>query len=209
MSEQVPELVAEPTIPKNAISMSEWETLDRVEVVNGEIVQMSPVKASHVILMTNLFLAINRFLTSNPIGHVFPDSMPYVLEGDERTDWVRGSRIPDVSFVSNEKLSDHNAKFGNDFKYFHLAPDLAIEIVSEHDRYSEIFQKITDYLQHGTQLVWIIDPQNRHIRVHTSDHPDGHTLRENDTLTGDPVLTGWSMSVATIFDTSLSSQTES
>jgi len=204
MSERSAEMIADPPIPDNAISMTEWEKHDRVEVVNGEILKMAPVKAHHVIVMTNLFLALHQFITAHPIGHVFPDSMPYVLDGDERADWVSGSRIPDISFVSQDKIVEHTTKYGNNFKYFHLAPDLAVEIVSEHDRYSDIFQKITDYLKYGTQLVWIIDAPNRTIRVHTPDKPDGQTLKDTDILTGDPVLQGWSMSVAAIIDTSLS-----
>jgi Uma2 family endonuclease len=204
MSERSAEMIADPPIPDNAISMTEWEKHDRVEVVNGEIVEMSPPALKHVILTRFIYNALFEFLKENPLGELWFDNTPYILDGDERDDWVRGSRIPDVSFVSKERFSAHVDQYGNDAKYFHLAPDLAVEIVSEHDRYSDIFQKITDYLKYGTQLVWIIDAPNRTIRVHTPDKPDGQTLKDTDILTGDPVLQGWSMSVAAIIDTSLS-----
>ena len=208
MSERSLEMVADPPLPENAISTREWEKHDRVEVVDGEIIQMSPPSIKHVILTRFVYNVLFEFLKENPLGELWFDNTPYILDGAGREDRVRGSRIPDVSFVSKERYAAHVEQYGTRMKYLHLAPDLAVEIVSEHDRYSEIFQKIADYLKHGTQLVWIIDGSNRAIRVHTPDNPNGHALHDTDTLTGDPVLKGWSMSVAAIIDTSLSTNTD-
>lgn len=44
-------------------------------------------------------------------------------------------------------------------KPFVLVPDLAIEIVSKNDRYSDINDKVMLYLADGVRLVWVIDPQ--------------------------------------------------
>ena len=139
-------------------------------------------------------------MKEHPIGEVWFDNTPYILDGDDREEWVRGSLIPDVSFVSKEQLEQHHSLYGTTAKYFHLAPALAVEIVSQHDRYSDIVQKVADYLQHGTQLVWIIDTQSRTIRVHSQDDPDGKILYDADTLSGESVLPDRQMAVSSILD---------
>jgi Uma2 family endonuclease len=48
--------------------------------------------------------------------------------------------------------------------------------------------------------VWLIEPKSRTIRAFTAEKPDGYTLHENDTLTGEPVLPGWSATVKAVPD---------
>ena len=40
-------------------------------------------------------------------------------------------------------------------------PDLAIEIVSPDDRFSNVLEKVAEYLQAGVANVWIVDPCQR------------------------------------------------
>ena len=40
-------------------------------------------------------------------------------------------------------------------------PDLAIEIVSPDDRFSNVLEKVAEYLQAGIANVWIVDPYQR------------------------------------------------
>jgi len=47
-----------------------------------------------------------------------------------------------------------------------IAPDLAVEVVSPHDLYSEVEAKVNDYLGAGVSLVWVVDPPTRSVRVH-------------------------------------------
>jgi len=46
------------------------------------------------------------------------------------------------------------------------APDLAIEIVSEHDTDSAIHRKVKQYLAAGTTAVWLLHQEPPHIIVH-------------------------------------------
>ena len=185
------------------LPLAEWMeryTRQPIEVVNGEIVTMSPPTRQHVRIARDLYDLIRDYLKQHPLGEVWPDNTPYVLDGNERKDWVRDSRVPDVSFISRERIKAHEEKYGAEEGPWRLAPDLAVEVVSTNDRYSDVMQKVADYLRYGTRLVWVIDPQNRTVRVHTPDDPDGHTLHEADTLPGDPVLPGWQIAVRVVLD---------
>ena len=63
-------------------------------------------------------------------------------------------RAPDVSFVSRERAEATAEERG----FFPGAPDLAVEVISPNDRYSEIEEKVSDWLRAGTQMVVVIDP---------------------------------------------------
>ena len=79
-----------------------------------------------------------------------------------------------------------------------LAPDLAIEILSEGNTPAEMARKRREYFQAGTLLVWQIDPRRREVDVYTG--PEQHvTLTEADILHGEPLLPGFTLPVAELF----------
>jgi Uma2 family endonuclease len=49
-----------------------------------------------------------------------------------------------------------------------LAPDLAVEVLSPGDRYGDVLEKVREYLDNGTRLVWVIDPGKRTAVVYRS-----------------------------------------
>lgn len=167
------------------------------EMVNGEVILIHPPGRHHSMLSKAIYDAISRYLDEHPLGVVFHDNTPYMLDGDDRTDWVSGTVIPDVSFIIQSRLDDHEALYLDDGPWC-LAPDLPVEGVSPHDKHSALMRKVADYLHYGTQQVWVVDPQNRTIRVHTATNPDGTTLHAGDTLRGDPLLPDFALSVTAI-----------
>jgi Uma2 family endonuclease len=71
-----------------------------------------------------------------------------------------------------------------------LTPDLAIEVQSPGDRQRELLDKVGEYLQAGSRLVWVIDPEARTVTVYESASHVA-TLREDDVLDGGDVLPGF------------------
>jgi len=168
------------------------------EVVNGEVVIMSPNQRDSMTVAEDLFIDLRGFVKEHNLGVVSMETA-FVLDADPRTDWVRGARQPDVAFVARERAAAHDAEHGRKGPW-RLAPDLAAEVVSPTDKYSDIMEKVADYLRYGVQLVWLISPEARSVRIFTPDDPDGHTLHASDTLSADPVIPGWSMPVARLFE---------
>ena len=103
-------------------------------------------------------------------------------------------RKPDVSFVRLDRLPDGRSPIG----IFTIRPDLAIEVVSPGDTVYDLDEKLDDYRSAGVPLVWVLHPNRRVVRVSTPDGSSGE-LTEEDTLTGDPVLPGFSVRVADLF----------
>ena len=79
-----------------------------------------------------------------------------------------------------------------------IPPDLAIEVVSPSDKAYDIEEKVFEYLDAGTKLVWVINPVLKTVTVYRSQD-DIEILTRNQTLTGEDVVEGFSCSVEEIF----------
>jgi Uma2 family endonuclease len=102
-------------------------------------------------------------------------------------------RRPDLSVVITARLSSVN-KVG----HVTIAPDIAIEVVSPNDKVFELDEKIADYKSAGVKAIWIVDSKARTVRVIRPGEPTIE-LEAHQTLTGDPVLPGFSVPVADLF----------
>jgi Uma2 family endonuclease len=104
-------------------------------------------------------------------------------------------RIPDVAFFSWAKLP------GKEYPTKpipQLAPDLAVEVLSEGNTPEEMERKLKEYFLADVRLVWFVDPDSRTVAVYTS--PDDRVLlKESDTLTGGDVLPGFNVPLAQLF----------
>jgi Uma2 family endonuclease len=174
-------------------------TMGRIEIVNGEILVMHPPNREHGLIAFILAYSLHSFASPKRLGVVIKEDA-FVLDGDERSDWVRNSRIPDVAFITQERAVTHEKEHPKVQNPWWLAPDIVAEVVSPTDSYLEIDGKVAEYLRYGVRLIWVINPKLRSVRVVTPENPAGHILTDQDTLTGSPVLEGWSMPVAHIFD---------
>jgi Uma2 family endonuclease len=79
-----------------------------------------------------------------------------------------------------------------------LAPNLAIEVLSEGNTPEEMQRKLKEYFFNGVELVWLVDLRRRTVEVYTA--PDQcATLSEKDTLDGGKVLPGFALPVRQVF----------
>ena len=104
-------------------------------------------------------------------------------------------RIPDLGFIRRERLDTVGVIQG----YFPGAPDLAIEVISPSNSYSDVAEKVLDYLEAGTLMVIVLEPRTHTVSVHRSP-TDIVALTEADTLDGGDVVPGWCMRVSEVFE---------
>ena len=62
-------------------------------------------------------------------------------------------RSPDVAFIAKERLQGLKRLPKG---FFDGSPDLAIEIISPNNTFEEIHNKLVEYFENGTRLVWVI-----------------------------------------------------
>lgn len=105
-------------------------------------------------------------------------------------------RLPDVSFVSWDKLPNHELPAE---PIADLVPDLAVEVLSASNTRREMENKRREYFQGGARLVWEIDPSTRTARMYTS--PDQfQEVDLNGSLIGGDVLPGFTLPLSQLFD---------
>jgi Uma2 family endonuclease len=157
------------------------------ELVDGVLVEKA-MGFMESMLACDLIHLLGTFLDEHDLG---------ILAGESGTLRLMPGlvRIPDVSFVSWERLPGR--KIPTD-PIPDLAPDLAVEVLSEGNTPGEMARKLKEYFLAGVRLVWVVDPRRRTVTVYTA--PDeGVVLSEEETLGGGDVLPGLALSLRELF----------
>jgi Uma2 family endonuclease len=161
----------------------------RYELVRGEIRRMPPAGGEHGAVIMHLGGPLYQFVKGHDLGVVFGAETGFKIASDPDT-----VRAPDLAFVRRERIPEG----GIPKEFWPGAPDLAVEVVSPGDTYTEVEEKVNDWLGAGTRLVLVLNPRTRTVTVHTS-LTDVMRLTESDVLDGGEVLPGFTCRVAELF----------
>lgn len=161
----------------------------RHELIAGELRTVPPSGEEHGGLAAMFTTSLNAHVLANNLGRVFAAETGFLVATNPDT-----VRAPAVAFVSAERLRAELPAGG----YRRGAPDLAVEIVSPHDRYTEVEQKVAEWLAHGTKMVIVVNPRRRSLAVHRSD-TEVRYLTIDDQLDGEDIVPGWTMPVRDLF----------
>jgi Uma2 family endonuclease len=159
-----------------------------LELVDGVLVEKTMGYFESRLAAILIYL-LEQFLEQHDLG--------VVLGADGTLRLMPGLvRIPDVSFIAWERLPNRERP---DRPIPDLAPDLAVEVLSEGNTEAEMERKLRDYFGTGVRLVWYVDPEPRRVRVYVS-LTEMTTLTESDTLEGGDVLPGFEVSIRDWFE---------
>ena len=159
------------------------------ELIRGEVVFMTPPGMEHGNFTGEINAQLRSYVHRRKLGKVVVGDVGFVLARDPDT--VRG---PDVAFIRRSRIPKSGLPKG----YFEGAPDLAVEVVSPSDRWSEIEEKVREYIAAGARLVWVINPSTQTAHVYRVDGSVSR-LTEKDALKGEDVVPGFSLSLRTLF----------
>jgi Uma2 family endonuclease len=159
----------------------------RLELVRGHVVREPPAGFEHGGIAAWIAGEIHRFLREQPLGRVVTADAGFVLYDEPPT-----VRAPDVAFVRRDRLDFDTSRFAP------LAPDLAVEVVSPSNTMSEIQEKVLDYLDAGTRMIWVVDPGPRIVTVYRS-RDEIRILTGAEELDGGDVLPGFRVPVVELF----------
>ncbi|CBN54193.1 MULTISPECIES: Uma2 family endonuclease [Kamptonema] len=79
------------------------------------------------------------------------------------------------------------------------APDLAVEILSPSNTVEEIDQKIVDYFDNGSRLVWVIHPRQKYVLVYRNAEEPDRLLKSNNSLDGEEIVPDFTLPIADLF----------
>ena len=161
----------------------------RYELVKGELRKMSPGSYKHGKVIGNLTGPLVQHVREHKLGVVCGAETGFKIAQNPDT-----VRAPDISFISQAEMD----RIGDPDGYWPGAPDLAVEVISPSDTVSEVEEKVQEYLQAGTRLVWVVSPRLLTVTVYRS-LTDIKILTVNDTLDGEDVVPGFRFPVNEIF----------
>lgn len=77
------------------------------------------------------------------------------------------------------------------------APDVAVEVLSPDDRPGYVRERVAEWLEAGTQAVWVVDPRKRNVTVHEAG--GASVYGEQDRFPGGVLLPGFELPVHDLF----------
>ena len=139
---------------KTLLTVEEYTALDeregmRYELSEGELVLTPSASLFHNEIRDEFYIHLRTFVRTHKLGLVTSET-DMQLGGDV-------VRRPDVAFFRADRLRDINPHKVP----VPLAPDLAIEFVSENDRAYDLNLKVSQYLAAGAQAVWLFYPKTQ------------------------------------------------
>ena len=134
------------------------ETKPACEYINGEIRQKPMPQGEHSLLQGKLCQSINQAATPDKIAYSFPEL---------RCTFGGRSIVPDLVVFRWERIPlTPSRKIANRIETF---PDWSIEILSPHQNQTKVLDNLLHCSQQGTELGWLIDPEEETVLVVFSD----------------------------------------
>lgn len=131
------------------------ETKPASEYIDGQIIQKPMPKGKHSLLQTRLSAVLNAALQPKQIAWAFVEL---------RCTFGGRSIVPDVSVFTWPRIPcDANGEIANAIDTY---PDWVIEILSPDQSQTRVTKNILHCLQYGTQIGWLIDPDEQTVLVY-------------------------------------------
>ena len=162
----------------------------KAELVNGEIVHMSPTGGLPHYAARQITIALWLYETATGTGCAIGDNTAFVVNLPHRK-----SFSPDAAFYSGELT----------MKFNEGAPIFAAEVRSDGDygprAERQMALKRDDYFAAGTLVVWDVDLLNDDVvRVYRASDPKTPMVyRRGQLAEAEPALPGWTMRVDDLF----------
>lgn len=175
------------TATEDDVLKAEGHTGRVCELIDGVLVEKTMGYFESLLAVEIIYL-LKSFLNKHDLGIVLGEAgtlriLPHQV------------RIPDICFIAWERFP--NRQLPRE-PIPALAPDLAIEVLSEGNTEQEMRRKLHDYFTAGVRLVWYIDPRTRSAKSYTAEDQCVELI-ESQSLIGGDVLPGFELPLSTLF----------
>jgi Uma2 family endonuclease len=136
------------------------ETKPAGEFIDGKIFPKPMPQGKHSTIQLDLGAEINSHLRKQQIARAYSEL---------RCTFGGNSIVPDLAVFTWERIPrDRTGEVANSFL---AAPDWTIEILSPAQSQTRVVRNIVHCLTHGTQMGWLIDPEEKLVFVYFNDRP--------------------------------------
>lgn len=178
--------------PTKTLTLEEFlklpETKPASEFIAGKIIQKPMPQGKHSTLQLDLGADINLALKPQHIARAYPEL---------RCTFGGRSIVPDVAVFTWERIPrDQNGEVSN---IFPIAPDWTIEILSPDQSQTKVVRNILHCLANGTQMGWLIDPDEKLVFVYFANRTIAVFETDNDILPVPPFAESFSLTIGKLF----------
>ena len=193
----IPECQQSLRLPAEAFEWTEDEFFNFCQVnrdlriersAKGEIIVMSPAGGRSGYESGEVFRQLSVWAVKDKTGVAFDSSTGFLLPNG-------GMRAPDAAWVQLARL--HKLSEREREQFLPLCPDFVIEVASHSDKISDLREKMQEYIEAGLRLGWLILPGSSRVEIYTP--AGGEVLEAPESLTGDPVLPGFKLELASVW----------
>jgi Uma2 family endonuclease len=165
------------------------ETKPASEFIDGQIIQKPMPQGKHSTVQLDLGTDINLALKPPHIARAYSEL---------RSTFGGRSTVPDITVFRWEHIPrDENGKVSN---IFAIAPDWTIEILSPDQSQTKVVRNILHCLAHGTQMGWLIDPEEELVFAYFSDRTLAVFEEKSDRLPVPAFAESFNLTVGQLFD---------
>ena len=163
----------------------------KAELVNGEIILMSPTGMLPGYAGDEIFSSLREYSKRRKFGRAIGDNKAFVVNLPKRR-----SFSPDAAFYVGPDSG---------MKFYNGAPVFAVEVRSEGDygprAERQMAAKRSDYFAAGTLVVWDVDLLSEDVvRVYRASAPtNAVTYRRGEVAEAEPAVPAWTMTVDDLF----------
>jgi Uma2 family endonuclease len=162
----------------------------RIELtVEGNLIIMPPTGFMSGWRNSKLAVRLGNWAEADGTGMCFDSSTLFTLPNGAK-------RSPDASWIRLERC---NALTDEEKEGFApICPDFVLELRSATDSLSVLQDKMTEYIENGAQLGWLIDPKNRCVHIYRPNLA-AEILVNAESVNGEPVLKGFVLNLGEIW----------
>jgi Uma2 family endonuclease len=155
----------------------------------GELVIMPPTGGETGIRNFSLIFEFGKWLEKDRSGVAFDSSTVFKLPNGAK-------RSPDLSWAKNEKWNKLSAEEKKQFPP--LCPDFVVELRSPSDSLINLKNKMTEYIENGAFLGWLIDPFEKKVHIYRQNG-ETEILENPETVSGETLLENFTLQMEKIW----------
>jgi Uma2 family endonuclease len=164
-----------------------WEFANediKCELLNGVLVIHSPASTEHEDIFTYLTTIFRYYLDYTRKGSIFGSRLVMRLSKEWNPE-------PDILIIQPDKYNKLSKS------RLEGPADIIIEILSPSTKETDLNKKLPNYLKFGIKEVWIIDPEEESIKIHSPNkiteinESNSETMLESEVISGLKIKPKW------------------
>jgi Uma2 family endonuclease len=157
---------------------------------DGDLIVMLPAPSWTGVRNSDISRQLGNYSVSDGRGIATDSSAGFVLPNGAR-------RSPDAAWTLHsaiEKLSPMSQE-----GFWHLCPDFVIELRSQSDRLKVVRAKMSEYIQNGAKLGWLIDPESRTVEIYRPDR-EPERIENAESVRGEGPVDGFVLDLRRVWN---------